>query len=221
MALHARAADADDVSGPNEAQSVEHILRVVTRDEFLADIARREQEYRQSFERLLENQEQLRGQMLTLRSESESGTVDGLPSTLTSLERRQRNLTASVNIIRQQFEQILEELEINGLDTRDERERLENSIIELLSELTRRDMVDAADSLRAWARQPSVDAGAYADDLQDTVIKKMRSVLSNMIQWEGYYEVVTMLRDIIRLQKELGEEAGESLLEEAEGVFEE
>ncbi|MGB0716441.1 MAG: hypothetical protein ACPGXK_11210 [Phycisphaerae bacterium] len=229
ITMTANAADADDVSGPNEAQSVEHILRVVTRDEFLADIARREQEYRQAFERLLESQEQLRGELLSVRSELEASADspetqsmrDVWASRLSSLERRQRNLTASVTIVRQQFEQIMKELEINGLDTRDERERLETNIIDILAELTRRDMVVAADALRTWSRQTDADSGRQTDELQETIIKKMRSVLANMIQWEGYYEVVTMLRDIIRLQKELGDEAGESLLEEAEGVFEE
>ena len=40
-----------------------------------------------------------------------------------------------------------------------------------------------------------------------------------MIQWEGYQEVVTMLRDIIRLQQELRAETQTTLEKEASDVF--
>ena len=66
IALRARAADFDDVNGPNVAESPEVVLRIVTVDEFLAELARREQEFRMDFERLTDAQERLRGELLSL-----------------------------------------------------------------------------------------------------------------------------------------------------------
>jgi hypothetical protein len=41
-----------------------------------------------------------------------------------------------------------------------------------------------------------------------------------MIQWQGYQEAVSMLRDVLRLQEELKRETNEKLKEEGKGVFE-
>ncbi len=57
------------------------------------------------------------------------------------------------------------------------------------------------------------------DPQQAAVLAQMREVLAFMIQWEGYNEVVNMLRDIVRLQGELKGETEERLLEEAGDVF--
>ncbi|MHC5108560.1 MAG: hypothetical protein ACYTHJ_01625 [Planctomycetota bacterium] len=219
LSIQARASDFDDVLGPNHAQSAENTIRVVTRDELLAELARREQEYRQTFERLVDNQEQLRGKLLSVKSDQDSGETFDASGRLATLERQQRNITSSLNMIRQQFYQILTQLEINGLDTRDERERLEVNILVPLDELAKRDLIDAADSIRAWSRKGDQGSSARVDKLQVAVLKKMRSVLANMLQWEGYHEVVTMLRDIIRLQRELGDESQDALLKDADDVF--
>lgn len=220
LTLLAEASDSDDISGPNIAQSAEISLRVVTRDELLAELARKEQELRQSFERLVDAQEQVRGRLLTVRNQhQEAARTAELAAVLAPLERRQRNLTSSVNVVRQQFEQILTQLRINQLDTAEEMRRLDERIIVPLTALVRQELVIAADTIRQWSREGSLEASLRADHQQVQVLKSMRAVLAEMIQWEGYHEVVTMLRDIIRLQKDLSEESREMLLREAEDIF--
>ena len=218
--LKARATDFDDVSGPNFAQSAELSLRVVTRDELLAELARREQEHRLSLERLVETQEQVRGRLLSARARFDDATrLEELAAALTPLERRQRNLAGAVNGLRQQLQQILSQLRVNQLDTKDEVRRLGDGIIDPLTKLARRDLIEAADTIRQWSRSGSPELASLVDRQEAAAVAGMRAVLANMVQWEGYHEVVTMLRDIIRLQKELGEEARQALLEEAEAVF--
>ncbi|MBI4719505.1 MAG: hypothetical protein HY763_17045 [Planctomycetes bacterium] len=220
LTLRARAADFDDVSGPNLGQSPAVTLRVVTRDEFLAEIARREQEARMDFERLVDAQDQLRGALLSVLNDYRRDIdTAALAAALAPLERRQRSLAGSVNVTRQTFERLLEELRINQLDSSDERERLGVQIVEPLTQLAKRDMVTAADTLRQWAREGSAELAARVDAQQETVLSQMRSVLAAMIQWEGYHEVVNMLRDIVRLQTELHSETKEALQKEAGNVF--
>ncbi len=87
LSIQAEAGDYDDVSGPNQARSAEHTIRVVTRDELLAELARREQEYRQSFERILDNQEQVRGRLLSVQSSVDADSSSTIAA-LADLERR-------------------------------------------------------------------------------------------------------------------------------------
>ncbi len=224
ITLRARATDFNTVTGPGESESPEVILRIVTRDELLAELARREQEYRMDFERLIDSQEQVRGGLLTAaRHLDDADNTETLTVELTPLERRQRNIAGSINIIRQQFEQILSELHVNQLDTSDERQRLGPGVVEPLARLAKRDLVAAADAVRQWSRSPSreaaTDKATLIDSQQVAILSQMREILASMLQWEGYQEVVTMLRDILRLQQELRTETKESLQEQARDVF--
>jgi len=218
--LWARATDFDDVSGPNHADSPEITLRVVSRDELLAELSRREHEIRLDFERLVDAQEQVRGSLLTAIGRfTDRQEPVALAETLTPIERRQRTLAGSLNVIRQQFERILTELRINQLDSADTVERLDQGIIEPLTELAKRDLPAAAEAIRQWSRDASPQTAALIDAQQVTLIQRLRNVLARMIQWEGYQEAVNMLRDIIRLQQELNKETSQSVEDQGSGVF--
>jgi DNA-binding ferritin-like protein len=220
LTLQVQASDFDDILGPNVARTPERTLRVVTRDELVAELQRREQEYRLDFERLVDAQEQVRSRLLTtlgqFQKNADAPTVAG---ELTALERRQWNIAASVNVVRQQFEQILSEMRVNRLDTAEERERLGDRIIEPLTQLSRRDLPKAADAVRQWSRETTSERASAVDPLQVALLSRMRAVLENMIQWEGYQEVISMLRDIIRLQQELHDETKKTLEDQASDVF--
>ncbi len=220
LTLFARAADFDDVSGPNSAESPPVSIRVVTRDELLAELARREQEFRMDFERLIDSQEQLRGRLLTLigLSNSEGGSEE-FSTTVATLERRQRSIAGSVNVVRQQVEQVLTEHRINQLATQTVEERLGLGIAEPLGRLTTRDLPDAADTIRRWSRDPQGEAGLTVDPQQVALLSQMRAILANMLQWEGYQEAVNMLRDILRLQNELRTETKDAAQQQGSKVF--
>lgn len=218
--LRATASDSNDVSGPGRGESHELIIRVVTREELLSELSRREQEYRRDFERLVDGQEQLRGQLLSVFGRfNRKMASDSLVVELAPLERRQRNIASSVNVVRQQFTQILAALTVNQLDTSNQRDRLGDGIIKPLERLLRRDLVTAADTLRQWARERSPERASTVDPQQVVLLYEMRLVLARMLQWEGYHEVVNMLRDILRLQRELNKETKDALLEDTGDLF--
>jgi hypothetical protein len=219
LTTYAQAVDFNDVSGPGEGKSSSAAFRVVTPDELLAELARREQEYRQDFERAIEQQEQLRGEMLTLMRHFEADEVDNMSNRVAPAERRQRQIAGSVNLIRQQFEQILTEMEINGLATEVIRDRLGEGVVTPLTRLAKRDLVAAADSLRQFGRYPSAETANAADAAQTAALNEMRRILSHMLKWEGFQEVVTMLREILRLQGELESETNEELERRAAAIL--
>lgn len=220
LSIRGHASDFDDVSGPKTTDTTEITMRVVTADELQTELARREHEFRMDFERLIDAQEQLRGKLLSLMD-----TQRGMPSAefltaASSLERRQRGIAGSVNVIRQQFEQVLTELRINQLATEAVEQRLGGNIVTPLSELGRRDFALAGDSIRAWSRDAAAEAAVRIDAEQVVLLAKLRAILAHMIQWQGYQEAVSMLRDILRLQEELKNETRNRLKEEGKGVFE-
>jgi len=172
------------------------------------------------FERLIDAQEQLRGRLLSLMDTSQSaGASADFVAAVSSLERRQRGIAGSVNVIRQQFEQVLTELRINQLATEIIEKRLGGSIVEPLGELARRELALAGDAIRAWSRDASPDTAAQIDAQQVVLLAKLRGILAHMIQWQGYQEAVTMLRDILRLQEELKNETKTRVKEQGQGVF--
>ena len=122
-------------------------------------------------------------------------------------------------MIRQQFEQVLIELRINQLTTPTIEQRLGGNIVEPLAELARRDLIAAGDAIRAWSRDASRETASQIDAQQVVLLTKLRGILAHMIQWQGYQEAVTMLRDILRLQEELKAETRNRVKEEGKGIF--
>ncbi|RJP32721.1 MAG: hypothetical protein C4547_13470 [Phycisphaerales bacterium] len=220
LTLTLRAADFDDVSGPNVAASDPRVFRIVTREELLAELARREQEYRLEFERLLDQQEDVQRRFLTVVGE-EGRITDAAAwsEAVAPVERLQRNLGGAVGVIGQKFAQILAEMRVNGLDTGVEQARLGEGIIAPLETLARRDCTNAADALRRYGRLETADDPAAIDASLNEILGRMRQILAHMIQWEGYQEALTLLRDIVGLQKELNRETQIELERQGSDVF--
>ena len=220
LVLSASASDFNDVTGPGFAEALEISLRVVTDEELAAELARREQEYRLDFERLIDSQEQVRSGLLTVYRQLQNAEMtDAVVSRLASLERRARSIAGAVNVIRQQFEKILAEMTINELATAEEKKRLSEGIVAPLTELAKRDLVSGADAIRRWSRAGAGENVDQIDPQQAAILVKMRTVLENMVQWEGYQEVVGMLRDLIRIQQQLRQETQEALEDQASDIF--
>ncbi|GJM24688.1 MAG: hypothetical protein DHS20C16_11030 [Phycisphaerae bacterium] len=220
VAVYAKAQDLNSVSGPGVGESTTITFRVVTKDEFLAELNRREQEFRRQFERAVDNQERLRRRLLTVLSHMDDPKQkDQIELELAPLERRQRQVLAQVNVIRQQFAQVLSELEINQLDEPEIRERLEQGIITPLTNLAARELSQAADLIRQLGREPSMDIARQIDPQQDRILDEMRSVLDHMLKWEGFQQTVTLLREIMQLQEELNVETQAEIEAGTDDVF--
>ena len=218
ITLFARATDLDDVSGPNEGSSTAVTLRVVTRDELLAELSRREQEYRQEFERAVGAQEDLRRLLLTAVDRLGDHRDEALTQ-LARAERGQRLIAGQVNGVRQQFERILTRMRANGLETEVVRRRVGDGIVAPLTRLTRRELASAADAIRRLAREPGAQRASTIDPQQVRILADMQAALANMLKWEGFQETVTMLREILRRQAELKAETAEEIKRQAAEIF--
>lgn len=205
LTLRAEARDFDDVSGPNIGQSNAVTLRVVSRDELLAELNRREQEYRQDYERLLRQQEELYGEFLSLSRPAADRNADRTKS-FGLLARRQRDHAGRLNAIRLQFEQVLSELQVNQLSNPTVEARLGGGIVEPMSVVSRTRMPAAADGLDALARDGSAAALESAKSAQAAILAEMNRILANMQKWEGYQEAISLLREVLKMQGDLNQE---------------
>ncbi len=70
------------------------------------------------------------------------------------------NIAGSVNVVRQQFERILTELAVNQLDSSEVRQRLGDGIVQPLTELSKRNLLTAADTIRQWSREATAEKAA-------------------------------------------------------------
>ncbi len=216
LTLRVEAFDNDTVGGPNVGTSGSFSLKVVTEDDLRAELLRREQEQRLEFERLLRDQRKLAENARALRailSTPDRPFADEDRRLLAATEKRQRLVGGRCTAIADQVARILAEVENNRLeeDQQAVRDRLAGRVIEPLRDLARHGVVRAADLLEEARKTPEDDLAARrtaladAADEQDAVVAAMREVLRNMVKWEGYQEAVTLLRQVLRTQKEVNE----------------
>ncbi|GMV96370.1 MAG: hypothetical protein AMXMBFR83_07360 [Phycisphaerae bacterium] len=218
LTLYAQAKDFDDVSGPNAGESAKVTLRVVSREELLAELNRREQEYRQDFERLLRHQEELYSELLSLfRSVGAAEPSRDRLRSLGLLARRQRDHAGRLNTIRVQFEQVMSELQVNQLSSPAVEARLGGAIIAPMGALQRNRLPAAADGIDGLARNASDEAIQSVKTSQDAILADMNRILAAMQKWEGYQEAVARLREVLNMQGNLNQEVERQLEEEIFG----
>lgn len=212
LTLFGRATDFNDVSGPGTGESVYVVLRVVDANELLAELARREQEYRQDFERLLSRQIDLYQELLTLTdAHVEDDEPQKRDAALHRNARTQRDQAGRMGASHLQFEQILSELRVNRLATPAIEERLGRGVIKPIGELARQTMPEAAQAIEALIQNRSPEAIRRARDLEDLILAQMNMILSRMLQWERFQEAVILLRDVIRMQEDVYQETEKAI----------
>ncbi len=211
LVLLAQASDFDDVSGPNVGESTPFSFRIVSREELLSELNRREQEYRLDFSRLHHRQQDLRADLAMAGRNALTEETAPDAREWSRLSRRQRDHAGRVNTLRMQFEQVLSELRINQLSSPGVEQRLEGSIIDPLDDLARRLMPAAAEAIDRLARNPSQPMRESADDAQRAVNRQMELILANMVKREGFQEAIALLREVMKIQDELNEETEDAI----------
>lgn len=204
----------------NTAESAAYLLRMVTPEEFLAELSRRESEWRREFEQILKSQEQLKKRVEDLHDRAAGGMASAEFATTYAREQSaQRAQIGRLKTVRRQFEQIYAELKVNQLADGPVRKRLEGGVIDPLTTLVNLDVPTAADAME---RLRTAFDRAGAEDVEQRMarlVQQMNAVLANMLKWEGYNEAVGMLRDVIRLQTDVNRQTQTRLEEQAEDLF--
>jgi hypothetical protein len=201
-------------------RSPSYSLRIITPEELLAELGRRESEWRREFELVIKAQEQLKTRVMNLNEEKPPASLSTeLAAKYGQEERAQRQLTNRVKTIKRQFEQILAEMRVNQIDQPTVRRRLENIVIEPLGRLISTDMARACEQLEQLRMRTDAQLAGQLESTQTRIVESMYAVLAGMLKWEGYNEAVSLLRDIIRLQSDVSRQTQTEMEQEIERMF--
>ncbi len=211
---------AKSVTPPGVGESLPYNFRIVTPEELLAELSRREMEWRREFEQIIKSQEQIEKRLHDLRNEA--GPARGsteLSSRYGQEERAQRQQIGRMRTVVRQFEQVLGELEVNQLAASPVRRRLDGGVIRPMHRLIETDVPAAAEQIQRLQADFNDELADQVQKSQRDLVQAMYAVLANMLKWEGYEEAVAALRDIIRLQGGLNQQTQERLQKEIEHMF--
>jgi hypothetical protein len=214
------AGDIGQASDVGVGVSLAYTLRVVTAEELLVELGRREHEWRREFEQIIKAQEQIHRRIIDLNDQTagEGGSSER-SAAYGSEARTQRQQGPRCKTVARQFEQILDELKVNQLATPTVRRRLGAGVLRPLSELINTDLAAAADLIEGLSRQYVAEDAGRLEQLETRIIREMYSVLANMLKWEGYNEAVALLRDIVGMQESLNQDTQVILEREFDRLF--
>lgn len=210
-----------DPRGPNIGRSDAADLTVLTAGDFLAALAARESELRREFERLIREQRTLRDNLdrllPTLPAGGERSTA--AIQRLSGLARQQEALGGRVGTVRRGFEQILAEMYTNKVvRTADER-RLTDRVVLPLQAVVDETIPTAARHVSELRREVTMAGIDRVAQSQADLLRRMEAILENMLELEGFREVVAMLQEIIGLQADLHGETARALERELEAIL--
>jgi hypothetical protein len=191
--------------GPNVTRSDFIDLRVLSVEDYLAEVSRRELELRREFEVLISAQKGL--------GEAVTQLLPGVPTTeaapslvaqrIVGVSRRQESHAARSIQLAQRFAQILAQMIANRVARAGDERRLHDRIIEPLNALGHQSMPAAAAGLAGLRDGADSSERAEVASTQSGLLREMQSILANMQEWEGYREAIALLQDIITTQGEL------------------
>ncbi len=204
----------------NEGRSATYTIRVVSPEELLAELARRESEWRQEFEQVLKSQERIRDDLAHLHGRATaSAPADEAQRAYREIARRQRQQGTRLKTIRKNFTDLLAELEVNQLASSQVRRRLDGGIIAPLTSVIDTQQADVLALLDRQESRFDPAATADVDRLQDQMVESMRIILTNMLKWEGFNEAVGLLQDLLKLQSEVKGETQKEMERRLEELF--
>lgn len=219
LTIHLTASDTDTLDGPNTgAGSLP--LRIVSEEEFLADLQLREQTVRQALLGLIRAQ----GELLEAARIHQTTPPD--PAALRRDERRQRLLARQVEPLADRLQGMVAEIRANRFEAEDGpyQSRLGNEGIRPLVERALPAIPRAATALDA-ATPTGIPPEVYRQHLQTAIeeqgiiLDALRHVESQMARWESMQEAVTILRELIDRQKRIHDETRKQHEEGVESLF--
>ncbi len=228
LTLAVVAEDGDVINGPHRARGQRYSFQIVSDEELLSYLHRKELNLRQQVEQIIAELNETRADLILHRKRSEErlALLEGTQSdendelirqadaaisacaerSLHALRKNANETTA----VKESFWEIRNELLNNSIHTPQVLERLENRIVEPLQLIVDEDF-DRADNDLALFRlanengeNPIAQIDQSVADMS-TVIERMERVLLEMRKLETFQEAMELLKGIIDRQKEVSE----------------
>jgi hypothetical protein len=204
--LRVEAADAATPTGRGQSQSL--ALRVVSAAELMADLNRRQKEYRAEFERLTrKHREALDAMRATAGKRLDLAQLPPLVAD----EREAGNGCQTMSEL---FRRLLDEMQNNRVSTPAEQERLRVRVVEPLAGVSRLLLESVVTQL--GATMPNLGA---AQEQAQAAYERMRAILAEMMRGETLSDAIAALREILKDQSQLNEATRKVLEEELQRLL--
>lgn len=211
------------------ARSVVNRLSVVSVEDFEKYTFDKEQELRVEIERLKKEEENLQISAASIKENIRLSSVWGNNEIkeMMSIEKKQKLMEQRNERVITKFNQLLSDIQTNKIDDENLsiKKRIDNKIKVPLTELNER-YIPLALQLSLEVRNlekidKKIDILNELQKLQKNIIFQYSEILKSMRKWEGYYETVGLLKEIIKEQKDLKDKTETKTKENIKGVFDE
>ncbi len=201
-----------ELGGPNVSHSGELVFQIVSAEDLLAELARRQKELRQEFSQAVELHTMA---VARVKAGAEkiraTNSLAELPLLVSQTQRDLRSVAAQSVLSARQFQQVLDEMTYNRVITPSEQLRLSQRIIAPLAAVADKPVGQAAGLIEQAGRQnqsePAGKALAAARAEMQRIAQQLEAALAEMKQLENRQELARALRKIIQdseaLQQEL------------------
>lgn len=199
-------------------------FKVVTDSELLRELRRRQSEQRVQLEKLLARERSDRAEFRELAAPDSPGQVGArIRNRLSHLARQQRALAKRVLEVGRRYAQILDEMVNNrvteGVGGEGRVRALRAVIVEGLERLGTDAMPGLARGIALYARRGDASLRPVAESGYDDVVRSMERIIREMLRLESFTEILTKLKDLIRLEGKTAEETRKRYKTELEAVF--
>ncbi len=184
---HAQDNSAD---GPQSGFSRWLTYQVVTPEELMYEIVRRQRAERDKFKAALDQQRSIADPLAALVDAEQARP----------LAARHKLLTRQVVQVGRRLDETLQEMINNDLGSAPARELLKRDILEPLAELANATLPDVSRRLEGLAVRIDDASLGQARQAHADALAQMERILQRMAQWESFLDVVNQLREVIRLQ---------------------
>ncbi len=235
------ASDRYDLGSPHITRSEVYRLQVVTPEDLLALMERRELALRARLEQTIDETGNLRDalDLLRRRGDEEAGdeiTIDGDRGEITRQQQvrrlriQQSGLQASktaqeLSGIAASLDDILQEMVNNRVDSVDRQERIGVGVRDPLKQIVEEPLQRLQDQIVEMERtvaepETASQTAAQAVETAEEVLLQLTAVLEKMLDLESYNEILDMVRELIDDQKRLLDDTKEERKKRVLDLFE-
>lgn len=207
LSLRLEAADA--ATPPGRGQSQPLALRVVSAAELLADLNRRQKEYRAEFERLTRKHREALDAM-KLMKERAANNQPPSPGQIAPLVADEREVGNGCQNMSELFRRVLEEQLNNRVGTAPEQERLRARVIEPLAAVGKQLLGPVVEPLSVVTPSQTAPLEAAIAN-SESAYGQMRAILAEMLRGETLADAIAALREILKEQGQLNEATRKAL----------
>ena len=197
----------ESFGGPNLARSPVQTFKIVSEEQLLAELIRRQKEIRLDFAACVEHQGRLRDKMRALADSVRARGVDvETGRTLRLLAAGQRQVAGRCAVIAQRLEGVVHEMEANHLSPA-ERARLARRVVTPLRQVAKKPMAEAISQIDRASKMTDTAAirkfTANSADVLESFYQRLEAILKQMKELESRQELASQLKMIIDISEDV------------------